>query len=156
MGKEIERKWMLKPEVDYRDLIQDCGCKEIKDYYFNRYCRLRHCDGEWLITIKSEGTLIRDEFEFQLAKKQLDFLPAPMLVKKRYYKPEKSGYFEINVFDNLFITPEINPKPLIIVEKEMSNENENIELPDYLGYEITNFPMFYGYELFNKVKQSII
>ena len=91
-----------------------------------------------------------------MARKQLDFLPTPMLVKKRYYKPAKSGYFEINVFDNLFINPEINPIPLVIVEKEFTNENVDLELPDYLGYEITNFPMFYGYELFNRVKQSNI
>ena len=73
MGKEIERKWLLAPHVDYKEVIEQCGYKEIKDYYFNETSRLRCVDGQWFITIKSYGTLIRDEFEFEIDKTKLDF-----------------------------------------------------------------------------------
>lgn len=155
MGKEIERKWMLAPHVDYKEIIEQCGYKEIKDYYFNPYTRLRCVDGTWCITIKSEGTLIRDEFEFEIDKSQIDFLPTPMMIKKRYMKYVGDNIFEINVFENLWITPEINPKPLVIVECEFKDENINVKLPDFLGTEVTQLKMFYGYELFERLKESM-
>ena len=144
MFKEIERKWLLKPDINYKDIIVGKPHK-IQDYYFNEYTRLRHEDNCWYITIKGSGTLIRDEFEFRLAKSEIYFTPKPVLKKLRYLIPYENHIFELNKFENLL-------KPLIIVECEFNTNSDIITLPNWLGQEITNDIEFYGYKLFQTVQ----
>ena len=78
MSKEIERKWIFNYEAymeELDSLLKFKPCIEIKDYYFNDYCRLRNAGGLWYITIKSDGDLIRDEYEFVVDEGDLDFVP---------------------------------------------------------------------------------
>ena len=84
MGKEFERKWFLKDGTDLKKLNIIGKPITIKDYYFNETTRLRNKNGKWFITVKSLGTFNRDEFEFRINEKDIDFVPSPMLEKKRY------------------------------------------------------------------------
>lgn len=147
MGKEIERKWLLNPDVDITNLLKRPSI--IKDFYFNHYCRLRCKDNKWFITIKGEGTLVRDEFEFELDKSQIYFIPSPMLKKKRYKVLHDTHEFEINIFEDL----KLGQYPLTIIELELNDANEQINLPEWVGNEITEHRQFYGYNLFEMIRK---
>ena len=153
MGKEIERKWLLNLTEPIKNYIITQGGDLIKDYYFNKYTRLRNKNGNWFITIKGEGTLVRDEFEFAVDKSQINFLPVPILQKKRVYYDYKGHVFEINVFKDIDIIymKEQKRMELMLVECELSSPDEEIELPDFIGEEVTAYQNFYSYTLFKEL-----
>lgn len=154
MSKEIERKWLFDYNMymeELESLIYFQPSVEIKDYYFNNYCRLRYIGGEWYITIKSDGDLIRDEYEFIVSRNNIDFLPTPMLQKTRYFIKVEDLTYEINVFKNIMI----GVFPLITVELEMESPSLVIEkLPAFCGQEVTHDTRFYGYNLFKCLKEA--
>ena len=121
MGKEIERKWL----VNSLEGIELQNPQNIKDYYFNKYTRLRQIDNEVLITIKSDGTIERDEFEFTISKAKEKYDLKPVLCKKRYKYPYKGNTFEINVFD-LYR----GKNKLVIAEIELQDKEQVIEIPE--------------------------
>ena len=154
MSKEIERKWLFDYNMYFEELeslIYFQPCVDIKDYYFNNYCRLRNIGGCWYITVKSDGDLIRDEYEFPVYTDDIDFLPTPMLKKTRYFVDVKGLQYEVNVFKDLMI----GPFPLITVELEMQSPSLVIEkLPAFCGEDITHNMNFYGYNLFKQVQKA--
>ena len=143
MGKEIERKWL----VNSLEGIELQNPQNIKDYYFNKYTRLRQIDNEVLITIKSDGTIERDEFEFTISKAKEKYDLKPVLCKKRYKYPYKGNTFEINVFDIYK-----GSNKLVIAEIELQDKEQVIEIPEFFGQEITENVFFYGYNLFQFLK----
>ena len=148
MGKEFERKWFLKDGVDLKKLNIIEKPVTIKDYYFNETTRLRNKNGKWFITVKSLGTFNRDEFEFRISEKDIDFVPSPMLEKKRYLVRYEGQTFEINNFINLGF--ELN-----LVEFESPEEDYEVIVPDWCGHDVTSSPYFYGYKLYEIMKQHI-
>lgn len=150
MGKEIERKWIILPTDEVKEILFTYGGFEIKDYYFNQFCRLRHIDDVWLITVKGEGTIVRDEYEFRIDKSQIKFLPTPNLVKKRVIYPYKNHDFEINVFRDIPFLDKTHNKMtnLILGEVELSSADEEVEIPPFFTEEVTEMKEFYGYNLF--------
>lgn len=154
MGKEIERKWLLKQGIDINALVDKLPYQDIKDYYFNDYCRLRNVAGEWYITIKSLGDLVRDEYEFPVCKEDIDFIPAPILRKRRYFY-DKDGYtYEINVFQDLYVNA--SKDNLVIVELELPSLSSTITLPDFCGIEVTHKKELYGYNLFQLEEHTVL
>ena len=152
MAKEIERKWLFN-YADYEiSNFNEDEYSEIKDYYFNRYCRLRVVDGFWYITIKSEGGLIRDEEEFSIDKSEVDFIPTPMLKKKRIYVTVDKYIYEVNVFKDIYIECDGQMVNLITVELELESPHAVITPPDFCGPEVTEQECYYGYNLFNMLK----
>ena len=152
--KEIERKWIVSLTDEVREILMQGGI-EIKDYYFNQYTRLRNYNGEWFITIKGEGTLIRDEYEFKIDKSQINFLPTPQLIKKRVPFEYKNQKFELNVFRDI---PALNKKTdkchnLILAEIELSSSDEKVEIPEFFSIEVTNDKRFYGYNLLKSLEK---
>lgn len=155
MGKEIERKWIGILTEDLREILKGKDFVEIKDYYFNDYTRLRNIDGKWFITVKSLGNDVREEFEFEIDKSHVDFIPSPTLVKKRFFHDYKGHKFEINVFrDIAMLKDEHLATNLIIVECELKDKDEEIILPNFLGKEVTFDSSFYGRILFQRIKQD--
>lgn len=150
--KEIEKKWFIKPDINYQDIIKGLKYDEIKDFYFNDYTRLRIKNNAYSITIKSNGTEIRDEFTFSIDKNELDFLPVPTLDKKRYYYHYNDLIFEINVFSEIFENYN-DMKHLVIVECEFNSIINNIDLPSWVGVEVTGLKQFYGYNLYKLLKK---
>ena len=152
MSKEIERKWIFNYNTyieEFDSLIRLSPYIEIKDYYFNDYCRLRNAGGLWYITIKSDGDLIRDEYEFVVDEGDLDFVPTPMLQKTRYTIKVDDLDYQVNVFKDFMY----GIHPLITVELEMDSPSLVIEnLPEFCGKEITFDSHFYGYNLFKSVQ----
>ena len=158
MNKEIERKWLVNPTDEVINYLMKTPSVEIRDYYFNDFCRLRNIQGEWYITIKGEGTIVRDEFEFKIERSSLNFLPAPTLTQKRCPYYYKGHTFELNIFKDVAALTEIQPMNLITAEIELNSIDEEVEIPEFFDREITHDTRFYGYNLFkgliNKINQK--
>lgn len=158
MGKEIERKWLFNYEgcdllyfFEHLLLKHADAMFEIKDFYFNDTTRLRNTEGAWEITVKSDGTLIRDEFNLKVFKESIDFIPAPMLRKQRYYMSFEgyNNYFEMNIFHDIWVS---DNAPLILIEYEMPHLSVVKQLPIICGREVTENSKYYGYNLFKIIQ----
>ena len=68
------------------------------------------------------------------------FCPNSGLVKTRHIVEYKNHKFEIDEFGG-------RHKGLIFAEVEMKSENENVELPDWIGEEVTGNPQYYNSNL---------
>lgn len=153
MSKEIEKKWLWNPNEPLEYYIGEAPCVDIKDYYFNDYCRMRMVNGLCYLTIKSKGNLIREEYEFLVDKEQdLDFIPAPVIRKTRYFYQENKFIYEINIFRDICIG---YGQPLVIVELELEAPSllPN-HLPRFCGQDVTNENSIYGYEIFKMLKEG--
>ena len=159
MCKEIERKFLLKPDIDYYSLVSCCEYEVIEDYYFNETTRIRtkqkpNGDKKQFITIKSIGTFVRDEYEYEI---KLTLMPKPQLIKKRYYIPYQGHIFEVNSYNCYLHIPNMELKnPLRLVEVELKDKDEELLLPDWIGDEVTDNPYFYNYNIFNLLKDSFV
>lgn len=157
MSREIERKWLLKPDVNINDIIALSIMKHnIKDHYYNNGTRLRIKDKNYYLTIKSpemynNGFLERQEIEFCIPDSLIVLFKDnnTFLQKTRYIIPYKDQYFEVNVFKNVII----DGQKLVIVELEVPNINTQITLPDWIGEEITNSNYYSAYNLFLKLQK---
>ena len=155
MGKEIERKWLLAPGMEH-NLFKDENLKienftRISDYYFNDNCRLRIQQGKAFITVKSGAGLSRDEYEFEVDKDKIGFLPTPLMRKNRYFINVDGFKYEINIYEDF----NINKYPLITVELELDDPNTEIKLPYFCGKEITDYKELYGFSLYKILKLKI-
>jgi CYTH domain-containing protein len=130
----------------------------IEDYYFNETTRLRTLHkpiglGKQFITIKSIGMLERDEFEYEIKPTKS---PKPLLIKERYFVPYKEHTFEVNSYGCYFKMPNEDMKnPLRLIEVELQDKDEQLELPVWVGKEVTDNPYFYNYNLFKFLKESV-
>ena len=146
---EIERKYLLKDPENF--WYKGYNHKRIVDQYVSKNVRFRNIDDNsmWLCTIKGEGTLSRTEYELPiLVKPSFNILDYPLLKKTRYIVPYENQNFEINVFDNILY----KDKKLCLVELELFSENQDIYKPDWLGPEVTENTIFYGYNLWLLLK----
>lgn len=128
MGIEIEHKFRL---TSYDTSMLRNGV-EIEQGYLclNPEIRVRIKGEKSFLTIKSEGTLVRKEFEYSIpsddAKALLDMCDAK--VEKRRYSV---GRFEIDVFKGKL-------EGLVLLEVEVSKEDDAVTLPEgFVGVEVT-------------------
>jgi len=132
MGKEIERKFLVKKEL----LPSLEGFWDIKQGYLSYYpeVRIRHItykDGgrSGFLTVKGNGTLVRSEYEYFIdddeALEMLD-LCLNILTKKRYILDR----WEVDIFEG-------DLDGLILAEIELYSEDELVELPEWVGEEVT-------------------
>jgi adenylate cyclase len=142
MSFEIERRFLV-----CQDVRQICrhGDRIVQGYIsFNSgpKTRIRIRNEQAFLTIKGERRgLIRPEFErivpFSWALDILSQLPPETLITKTRYEVEFSGMtWEIDVFDG-------RNSGLVMAEIELSHPEEQIELPDWVGLEVT-FDQRYG------------
>ena len=152
MGNEIERKFLIKPELimpDISVIIQAArGRFDIKEHYFNETARLRFMNDRAFITVKSSGTIKRQEYEYEVMPNF--YTPMPLMCKTRYMIPHLNHIFELNIFSQI----KKGDKPLCLVEVELEDENEEIKFPFWVGEEVTEDKQYYGYNLFKQVKND--
>ena len=147
MAIEAERKFLVKSE--FRHL----AVKEIKiiQSYLSidpdKTIRLRVADTNAFITIKSclrKESIARSEWEFPIpvsdANEMMGFCLPGKIVKTRYLIPSGRHTFEVDVFHD-------KNEGLIIAEIELASENEQFEIPEWLGEEVTGRPEFYNSNL---------
>lgn len=146
--KEIERKFLLKEGYQIEKLSYT-NSHEIEDLYISDKVRIRNKDKEhiWILTFKSEGNIERDEFEMPiLVKPRFDNIP--ILEKVRLDVLYMEQKFEINIFKHIHF----RGKPLVLIEIELNNKNQELNLPEWVGEEVTYDKRFYGYQLANFLK----
>lgn len=147
MGKEIERKFLLRPE--WKQQVQGIEPEEIRQGYLcsepERTVRVRTKGEAAFLTIKgkTEG-FSRLEFEYTIPKKEaeelLQLCPPPLIEKQRYTLEINGQEWEIDEFfaDN---------EGLIIAEAELESEEQALDLPSWIKEEVTHDKRFYNAHL---------
>ncbi|MBO9099795.1 MULTISPECIES: CYTH domain-containing protein [unclassified Rhizobium] len=136
MAKEIERKFLVRHD-GWRDLVaetiglQQAYIASMED----RSVRIRLANGtQATLTVKIGKRMTRDEFEYPIpladAEELMTKAVGVPIIKTRHKVPYKGFTWEIDVFDGVHAG-------LQIAEVEMGHEDDNPELPDWLGEEVT-------------------
>jgi CYTH domain-containing protein len=136
MSLEIERKFLVKNN-DYKN---NSYYSEIRQGYLSctpeRTVRVRVLDKSGFITIKGKATgFTRQEYEYEIplgdAHKLLDTLCIkPLIEKKRYFYKYEGLTWEIDEFIG-------ENNGLIVAEVELEDENQAVQIPDWVGKEVT-------------------
>lgn len=145
MPLEIERKFLVqddsfkKESFSHSHIVQGYICSNEE-----RTVRIRICDERAFITIKGptpEGGLHCYEFETEILLDegiQLMKLCEPGVIDKvRWLVKSGKHKFEVDEFfgDN---------EGLVMAEVELSADNEEVEIPSFIGKEVTGDPRYFN------------
>jgi len=142
---EIERRFL----VNKNDFILPNKKKHIKQSYLlfddNQVLRIRKINNDFYLTYKYKKTNInRLEFEYRVpdddGRKLLSLSKNFIIDKDRYYYKAGSHTWEIDVFYG-------ENKGLIIAEIELDDENEKIQIPNWVDREISNDDRYLNFNL---------
>ena len=146
MGKEIERKFLVKGEA-WKSLATG---RRYRQGYLNsakeRTVRVRTIDNRAFLTVKGPNTgITRSEFEYEIpledARAMLDTLAERPLIEKTRYKIASSGHvWEVDEFEG-------ENQGLVVAEIELSTEGESFEKPEWIGEEVSDDPRYYNSSL---------
>jgi adenylate cyclase len=146
MGKEIERKFLVKGDV-WRSLATGTACRQ---GYLNsakeRTVRVRTIDDRAFLTIKGLTVgATRGEYEYEIpladCNAMLDALAEkPIIEKKRYKVPLEGLTWEIDEFFG-------ENDGLIVAEVELESKMQIFEKPEWVGEEVTADPRYFNSNL---------
>ena len=145
---EIERKFLVKSN-DFRNLA--VKKTSIKQGYLSkdpeRTIRVRIKDQQAFLTIKglsSKSGMSRFEWEKEISLKEAKMLmklALPSIIEKsRFIIPHGELVIEVDEFEGVH-------KGLILAEIELSSEDTFIELPHWIGKEVTGDNAYYNSSL---------
>ena len=146
MGKEIEKKFLIKND-EWREGAK--GTKYRQGYLSTvkeRTVRVRTIDERGFLTIKGVNVgAVRAEYEYEIPAKDADEMltdlcEKPLIEKNRYKISYKNLVWEIDEFfgDN---------NGLIVAEVELTDEHQSIDLPSWIGEEVTGDPKYFNSSL---------
>lgn len=152
---EIERKFLVNTN-DFKSLATSSAF--IKQAYLSkdpyRTVRIRIKDQKAFLTIKgisSTSGMSRFEWEKELPLEEGEMLfklaLPTVIIKTRYIVPQGRFSFEVDVF-------EWDHKGLIIAEIELPSEKTSIDLPPWIGKEVTGDKRYYNSYLSSKESKS--
>ena len=138
MAYEIERKFLVKGDA-WRGLAEPLRIRQgyvaTKD---GTTVRVRVVGGEAFLTLKDHAVgLVRHEFEYPIpvgdAETILDTMCGNLVEKNRYRIPAKEAglFWEVDEFLGA-------NAPLVTAEIELPDENTVVQLPDWIGLEVTD------------------
>lgn len=145
---EIERKFLI-PTLP--ENLSNYPCKEIAQGYINRepVIRIRRSNDSYILTCKSQGLMVREEFELPLSKEAFEHLKPKtdgiFIEKTRYLIPyDEKHTIELDVFHGQLA-------PLVLAEVEFASiEDANAFVaPDWFGEDVTNSPKYHNSNLSN-------
>jgi CYTH domain-containing protein len=147
MATETERKFLVKGEFRHLAVRQI----HITQSYLSKdplkTIRLRIADDKAFMTIKTpltNETIARNEWEFQIplddANDILKICLPGKVFKTRYIVPSGRHIFEVDVFHD-------RNEGLVMAEIELESEEEQFDIPDWLGAEVTGNPAYYNSNL---------
>lgn len=144
MAREIERKFLVAGD-DWRALTT--GADTLRQGYLSTNggvtVRIRTVnDRKGYITIKSGGAVIdRAEFEYEIpiedARELLLRCPGRLIEKRRHHLDLPGGEWVVDEFAG-------RHQGLILLEVELPQADAAIELPDWLGVEVTGKAEYYN------------
>ncbi|MBW4576397.1 MAG: CYTH domain-containing protein [Aphanothece sp. CMT-3BRIN-NPC111] len=146
MAIEIERKFLVKGDR-WRSLAT--GILYRQGYIATQKgttVRIRLVGEQGYITIKGKSVGIsRAEYEYPIpaedAQEMLDNLCEHPLIEKTRYKIKLAGLiWEIDEFAG-------ENQGLIIAEVEITDENQNVELPEWIEREVSDDPRYFNVNL---------
>jgi adenylate cyclase len=147
MATETERKFLVKGE--FRHLaVREISITQLylsKDP--QKTIRLRFADDKAFLAIKTPLTsesIARSEWEFQIpvadATAMMKICLPGKIIKTRYLIPAGKHKFEVDVFHD-------KNEGLVIAEIELESEDQQFEIPEFLGEEVTGNPSYYNSNL---------
>ena len=146
MGKEIERKYLVKGEA-WRVLAEGAYYRQ---GYLNsdkeRTVRVRSTGDKAYITVKGLTVgATRSEYEYEIpvadGNAMLDALAErPIIEKKRYKIPHRGVTIEVDEFLG-------ENAGLVVAEVELKSADQVFDAPAWLGEEVTGDPKYYNVNL---------
>lgn len=139
---EIERKFLIKNE-NWKPLGNGIN---IKQGYLSvdqeRVVRVRIANDKAFITIKGKSRgIVRTELEYEIPKNEAEVMLGMCLnfpvEKTRFEEEINNMIWEIDVFEG-------ENKGLVMAEIEMDDENQKIDLPDWIGEEVSLDRRYYN------------
>ena len=134
MGKEIERKFLVKEMPDLNSYTYKC----LEQGYLsvNPVVRVRKEDDTYYLTYKGKGFLEREEYNLPLNKESYEHLIAKadgkIIKKKRYLIPYEKYTIELDIFEG-----ELAPLVIAEVEFETVEEANSFTPPSWFGEDVT-------------------
>jgi adenylate cyclase len=146
MAKEIERKFLVKPQ-DFDSMAKGV---EIRQGYITsdrtRSVRVRIYGEKAFVTIKGETkSFTRDEYEYEIpvqdAREIMDRLCESSLIEKKRYRINLGGHtWEVDRFFG-------ENDGLVVAEIELKSETEHVEMPSWIDREVTGDARYYNANL---------
>lgn len=143
MPLEIERKFLLK-NANWRQCVdKEIAIKQgFLNSHVDRTVRVRITNDKALLTIKSKTVnTTRQEFEYEIpvpdAQALLQLCERPLIEKTRFIISQDNKTWEIDEFWG-------ENEGLIVAEVELSSENEELHLPDWVGEEVSQDSRYYN------------
>ncbi len=137
MAKEIERKFLVEGDA-WRGLAEGTAYRQgYLSTAEERAVRVRTVGDKGFLTIKGkEKGLTRLEYEYEIplgdADELLDRLCLEPLIEKHRYRIEHAGMlWEVDEFHGV-------NDGLIVAEVELSSEDQEVELPSWVGREVSD------------------
>jgi adenylate cyclase len=136
MAVEIERKFLVKDLSCIRDVL---GTRFRQGYLCSGQgvtVRVRSGGGRAFLTVKGPATgFSRAEFEYEIPVKDAEEIlnglcRRPIIEKTRYVIPQDDVKWEVDVF-------EADNAGLVVAEVEVPSEAHHVNLPAWLGAEVT-------------------
>ncbi len=132
---EIERKFLLDKIPTQ---LSEVDKKIIEQGYISTdpVIRIRRSNDKYILTIKGDGLMAREEFELFISKEQYENLKNKIehnLIKKTRYIFKEDGYtYEVDEFDE-------HLSGLLLAEVEFASmeEAESFTPPDWLGKDVS-------------------
>jgi adenylate cyclase len=147
---EIERKFLINDGAGLRTQLLN-GKTIQQGYLFSEHsksCRVRVKGTKGFLTLKFGTDLLsRSEFEYQIPFEEACELLThcdKILQKTRYEIPAGKHVWEIDVFSGAL-------EGLVLAEIELSDADETIEFPSWIGAEVTHDPTYLNVNLINRL-----
>ena len=147
MGREIERKFLVDPGPWHPDPLR--GVRFRQGYLSvepARVVRVRRAGPNGALTVKGLTTGVeRAEFEYPIPPEDADAMLdtlclRPLLEKTRYREPFGGRTWEIDVFEG-------ENAGLVVAEVELSSSTDKLELPPWVGKEVSDDPRYFNSNL---------
>jgi adenylate cyclase len=137
MSREIERKFLLAHEGWKSSIVRSARIRDgLVAIFHGRKARVRMIDDHATIALKGRYSGFgRSEFEYAIPTADAEEILRTMcddrvLQKMRHYVPHAGLTWEIDVYEGIL-------KGVEIAEVELDREDRVLELPDWVGREIT-------------------
>ena len=148
MGLEIERKFLVDAAIVAELRDGEYICQGYIPTQTKTAVRVRIKGTNAFLTLKGENRgAVRTEYEYPIpvddAKSILsDLCLGPKIEKTRYTITVANHVWELDLFHG-------DNEGLIVAEVELSNEQEHVELPDWVTEEVTDDARYYNVNLLN-------
>lgn len=148
---EIERKFLVKEMPS----IFNCKYFHISQGYlsFNPEVRIRKIVSDYekyFLTVKSDGTISREEYEVEISEFVFNSLrkniKGKMLSKRRYQILIGNKIAELDIYDDF-------PEKIVEVEFASMKEAKNFIIPNWFGREVTNNQKYKNKNLFKEINR---